>query len=130
MVRVFKIADLQTRKQALVAENEVYRQTLRQQVENLRLYRARIERNSRLVRSVADFLLIAAALMRVRREEPAEKPRPRSRWQRALTLAARGWRFYRRYWPVVQNTLSRLGLKRKELQHDATENEADARIRF
>jgi hypothetical protein len=106
MARLFEVDQLEAKKRALITEAEVYRQTLALEIQNLRHYRLGAER--RLKQFSGLFMLIplggsllgmiSAALFRRKR---------RSKLRRWLPTALMGWRFYRKFGPMLQPLVAR-----------------------
>ncbi len=101
MARFFKIEELQARKRALVAESEVYRQTLGLEIQNLRLYSVQLQRKlSRFAPSNPLWLLaapLAGLLLRGRRRG----------WRGMIGTALLGWRVYKRVRPILSMLFKR-----------------------
>ena len=88
--------ELEAKKKALVAESEVYRQTLKLEIQNLRLCAIRAQRKVSLFGVSSSFLMLAAplagSLFRSRRRHPLK---------RVLKAAFVGWRLYRKVGPLI-----------------------------
>ncbi len=103
MAGISELDSLAAKKRALVAESEVYRQTLRLELQNVRLYAARMQRRVDLLRSAKPLLALvpiigAFAGLRFRAKR-AGRPRGLRRWMRAALV---GWRVYRNVAPVLK----------------------------
>ena len=100
---------LADRKRALVAESELYRQTLMMEIENLSAAGARMKRKLGLLRFLKPLLLLAplaVSLCGFGSGSNEVKPRARGRrkwWASALA----GWRLYRRTAPMVSHFMTR-----------------------
>jgi hypothetical protein len=101
MVRLVKIKDLEARKRALAEESEVYRQTLRLEIQNLHLYRIQMQRKFSSLRPSNPLLMfawpLAASLFR-RRGLPKF---------RLATGALMAWNLFRRVRSLVPGLFSR-----------------------
>ncbi len=104
MAGILTIKQLEARKRALVAESEVYRQTLKLEVQNLRLYAVRFQRKLGFF-SPANPLMMALpfGLSFLRFRGPRWFQRKR-KWRRPGFIGALwlGWRLYRRFGPLFQ----------------------------
>jgi hypothetical protein len=110
MAGISELKSLAARKQALVAQSEVYRQALASEVQALHSYRAGLERKLRVLRALKPLLFIvplAGSLLGLRlRPKPQEK-KPARGWQKVLGTGLAGWRLYRRAAPFMAQFLSR-----------------------
>ncbi len=108
MAGFIPIRELEARRQALVGESEVYRQTLLLEVMNLRL--AGAETRRQLGSTLRPWLVVLAplgALIGMWRDGGAPSkgpPRKRGMLGKALLL----YRLYRRFGPVLQPWLAQL----------------------
>lgn len=102
MAGISELSALAARKRALAAESELYRQTLRLELQNARLYGARIKSRFQLFKAARPLLLALPVLGAVwrwaRRSASLHKPRG---WRRWFNLGLSGWRAYRRISPVI-----------------------------
>src|SRR5438067_1581931 len=100
MAGIFGLGELQARKAALAAESEVYRQTLRLELQNLRLCALRARKKVSFFGSSAPWLLLTAPLLR----SWISSLFGRRRFGRArlLTRALMTWQMYRRLAPIWQ----------------------------
>lgn len=105
MARLFKLKELEERRKALATESELYRQMLYLEVQNLRLYGARVRRqygflspSNPLVGLLTPY--VGRWFMR-RRQRIAL---PKLRW---LSLLIGGWRMYRRFSPLIRMFVGR-----------------------
>ncbi len=111
MAGFFEIAGLEQRKRALTAESEIYRETLKLEVQNLRLYGIGLRRRFNFVSSVAPLFILTAPLIRAL----ARRSRPHKRKRSLLAKVLLAWRVYRQFSPFVASFLGRnAGLR---LQH-------------
>ena|SRR2546427_56272 len=101
MARIFKVKDLEPRRRALASESEVYRQALTLEIQNLRLYAARLrQRFNPIVHSAPTLKLllpIVAGWLGRRR---------RGKWSRLIGFALVGWQAYKRFGPLVRSLFS------------------------
>ncbi len=114
MPRLLGLKDLRERKAVLAAESEIYRETLRLEAQNLRLYTARVRRKLEFLKA-ANPLLAWAPLLGALGNLVFRKKREKRRrgWLGMAGAALSWWRTYRHYRPVVeavlaQNLLGRL----------------------
>lgn len=108
MAKVFRIRESEARKRALVAESEVYRQTLTLEIQNLRLYGARWHRKLAVVRLANPLLLALGSLIASRRSTRSTTARKRrGKWSRVFGATLMGWRLYRQFGPILQALVSR-----------------------
>ncbi len=108
MAKVFRISELVGRKRALVAESEVYRQTLTLEIQNLRLYRARAQRKFAFLRLANPILLVALSLLGSRSlGSRIVRKKRRGKWSRLIGASLMGWRMYRQFGPTIQGILAR-----------------------
>jgi hypothetical protein len=95
--------DLEARKKLLVAESEVYRQTLRLDLQNLRLYGIRMQRRFATYAALRPLLMAAVPLavsLFSRRDKERER-RPASLLSRVMG----GWRMFKSIQPLVASLL-------------------------
>jgi len=89
--------ELEAKKKALVAESEVYRQTLKLEIQNLRLCAIRARRKLTLLEAASSLLMpgapLAAGLLSPGRRSPS--------FMRYLKIAFMGWRLYRKAAPLI-----------------------------
>jgi hypothetical protein len=105
MAGLLNIADIEARKRALVGESEIYRETLRLEYQNLRLYALATRKKLALARSAKPALLIGLPLLGsflMRRGRAA----PRSRLG-VLKSAFSMWRMYRTYGPLIRAAMAK-----------------------
>jgi hypothetical protein len=93
--------ELEARKRALVAESEIYRQTLKLEFQNLRLYGAGLQRKFAAFRLLQPLLMLAAPFAR-----GSFRKRGFSKF-RLVTKAIWAWQLYRRIAPVLQRLRSK-----------------------
>lgn len=108
MAKIFPLNDLERRKRALVAESEVYRQTLTLEIQNLRLYGVRMQKKLAVMRLANPLFLFGASLLgsRLFRRRRAER-KPRGKWTRLFGAALMGWRLFRQFGPLAQRVFAR-----------------------
>ncbi len=108
------MTDLEARKRALVAESEVYRQTLTLEIQNLRLYGVRFQRKFAVARLANPLILAATSWLASRWVRPKSTHRKRQgKWSRLFGASLMGWRLYRQFGPVLQSWIFR----RKHFKH-------------
>jgi hypothetical protein len=91
MARVFRIKELEAKKRALAEESELYRQTLRFEVHNLRLHAAWTKRRMTWLTFSPLWKLFPLFL-----NSFGKKKRRSSKW-RILSTALAGWQLYRKF---------------------------------
>ena len=106
---IFRLGELQARKAALVAESEVYRQTLRLELQNLRLCVLRARKNASFFSSSAPWLLMSGPLIRA--WIGSLFGRRRFGRMRLLTTVLLGWQMYRKLAPIWQQFFGRRGFR-------------------
>jgi hypothetical protein len=90
MARIFKIKDLEARKRALVEECDLYRQSLRFEVDNLRLHTTWIKRRATWLTLTPLWPLVPQLLKAF-----VKKKRATSKWRWLSTVLA-GWQVYKK----------------------------------
>jgi len=95
MAKIFPLKELEARKKALVSESEVYRQTLTLEIQNLRLYNARLQRKFAFVRLANPLLLVVGSLLGSRFLGSRFKGKQRGKWSHLLGASLMGWRLFR-----------------------------------
>jgi hypothetical protein len=101
------LKEIEARKHALVAESEVFRQTLTLEIQNLRLYSLRVQRKFASLRLANPLLLAAGTLFGARFIRGGSRPKRRGKWSRLLGASLMGWRLYRQFGPPLQTVLLR-----------------------
>jgi hypothetical protein len=102
--------ELAARKQALITQSEVHRQTLTLELDNLRLYIARQKRKFALLRLARPLLLLLPVLgpLLIRKKAVAAvASAPRSPWRRALSGGLIAWRLYHKLRPALHHAFAR-----------------------
>ena len=100
---------LAARKQALVAESELYRQTLALELQELKASGTRLRKSfsfHRLLKPLILFAPLAGSLIGLRSFPKAEKPWP-SGWRKWCGSALFGWRLYRHAAPMISRFIPR-----------------------
>jgi len=92
MVRIFKIKELEERKRALAEECDLYRQTLRLDVQNLRLQAAWTKRRFTSFTTSPLWALIPSLLSSFAKGKHRRLPR----W-RIVSTALAAWQIYRKF---------------------------------
>jgi len=118
---------LEQRKQALIAESEVYRQTLHLEIQNLRLCGVGLGQKLKSYRVLFTIIPLASSLMGMLSGGLFKKRRKTS-WRRLLSAGLLGWRFYRKFGPFVQSTLGQLMAKGQKARSRAEERAPAANI--
>jgi hypothetical protein len=106
MAEILGIKEIEARKRALVAESEVYRETLKLEIQNVRLYKARIGRNFAIFRLANPAALFLGSLVASRfLGSGRERRKPRGKWSRIIGGLLVGWRLYRNFGPLLHTIL-------------------------
>ena len=105
MAKVFSLKELQERKKALVAESEVYRQTLILEIQNLRLYSVRTQRKFTLFRLANPLVLLVGSLLGSRFMAGRFARKRRGKWSRILAASLMSWRLFRSFRPWFKGAL-------------------------
>jgi len=92
--------ELEAKKRALVAESEVYRETLKLELHNLRLYVSRTKQKLTSFTRPNPFLMLAAPLA------GAFFRKRRSSWLRRATMAFLSWQLSNRLIPFLSGLFS------------------------
>jgi hypothetical protein len=91
MARVFKIKDLEARKRAVLEQSDLYRQSLRFEIDNLRLHATSMRRKATWLTLTPLWPLVPALLkVFVKKKRPTT---PKWRW---LSAAMVGWQLYQK----------------------------------
>ena len=88
-----------------MAESEVYRQTLKLEVQNIRLYGVRVQRKFTLMR-LANPLLLLARSVGSRFFKRGRRLRRRGKWS-LLGIGLMAWRVYRNDGPLLKGLAAR-----------------------
>ncbi len=102
MAGFFEIAGLEQRKRALAAESEIFRETLKLEVQNLRLYSIGLRRRVGVVSSLAPLLMLTPAILRM-----FSKTRARTPKRNLLGKVLFAWRIYRQFSPFLLSFVGR-----------------------
>jgi hypothetical protein len=114
MARIFTIKELEARKQALVQESDLYRQTLRFEIYNLRLHATSVKRRATwLTLSPLWPLLPTLIKAFVKRKQ---KPQRSSQW-RLFSTALAGWQIYQKISRFIPAIFSRSRRARLRDEH-------------
>jgi hypothetical protein len=110
MAQLFRLKDLAARKQALLAESEVYRQSLKLELQNVKLHGLRFRRKFGFLKVAKQLIFLLPVLRGVwvwrgSAGAPGEKTSARRRGTLGLLLT--GWRVYRNLAPVIRGVVSR-----------------------
>lgn len=112
MAAVPKITDLEARKRALVTESEICRETLKIEVDNLRLYAAGFRNRFEQVRNFGPLLLLAVPLVGFLFGKRAQAPRA-SGLKGGIATALLGLRLYRKYGPLLRTLFAQFVAKKR-----------------
>lgn len=106
--------DIEDRKRALLAESEVYRQTLKLEFYNLRLFIKQSKVNAKSFVSPNSWWLMGALA-------PFLARRPVfSKWRLVGAVVA-GWKLYNRFGPLITRLWSSFGRTRRARRHTEEE---------
>lgn len=108
MAGIFALKDLEARKRALITESEVYRETLKLEVQNLQLYTIRMQRKLSFFSKAAPLLLLVKPLTNLL--SPRRKPAKRG----LLASLLVGWRLYRQFAPMLGVFLRRFAGRKNQ----------------
>ncbi len=126
MARIFKIKQLEAKKRALVAESEVCRQTLLLDLQNLSLYRLRVQRRFNLLTRLPwSLLLPLAGVLFKRRRRGSVGAKRGFKWPGLLRAGLMGFRLFRQYGPLLQGMMAQQ-FAQQEPSPAATEETAPA----
>ena len=103
---------IEERKRALIAESEIYRQTLNVEIQNLRLYSVALGQRVNRYKGLFTLLPLASSLVGMLSGRGFRK-RPKAAWRRLLSAGILGWRFYRKFGPFAQSTLAQWLARRR-----------------
>jgi hypothetical protein len=90
MARIFKIRDLEARKRAVLEQSDLYRQSLRFEIDNLRLHATSIKRKATWLTLTPLWPLVPQLLKLF-----LKKKRPTTKWRWLSTVLA-GWQLYQK----------------------------------
>ncbi len=96
------MTELETRKRRLVAESEVYRELLKLELQNFRIYGMNVRQKLTSLTPANPLLMTAVPFL-----TSLLGRKRRSAWQRFGTLALMGWQLYRRFSGTTRNGLTR-----------------------
>jgi hypothetical protein len=104
MARIFTIKELEARKRALIDECDLYRQSLRFEIDNLLLRATSIKRRAAWLTLTPLWPLIPALVKSFFRSK--QKEQPSSKW-RIFSAALAGWRIYQKVAHFIPPIFSR-----------------------
>ena len=107
MARLLKLPELEARKQALVAESEIYRQTLSAELRNVQLYVAGTGRKLSHFKSLFAIVPIGSSLLGLLAAGLFRRKKRKGGWPPIVPTALMGWRFYQKYGSMVQPFLEK-----------------------
>jgi hypothetical protein len=99
--------ELEDRKRALLAESEVYRQTLKLEIYNLRLFVKQSKLNVKSFASPSPWMLLTALAPLL-----ARRSNFLSKWRLIGTVVA-GWKMYSRFNPLIMKLWSTFNRRRQ-----------------
>jgi len=113
MARLLKLAELEEKKKALVAESELYRQTLKLEIRNVQLSVVGTARRVSHFKSLFAIIPVGSSLLGMLVAGLFRRKKRQAGGLRILPTALMGWRLYQRYGSMLQPFLSKfLGRKR------------------
>jgi len=124
MAGIFGLGDLQARKAALAAESELYRQTLRLEIQNLRFSVLRARKRVTLFRSSTPWFLLLIPLLRSS-VGSFFLGRRRFGRMRLISTGVLLWQMYRKVAPILQQLFANFRSHSKS--EPAEEEETTAR---
>ncbi len=108
MVRILKVKELDDRKKLLLAQSEMYRETLRLEVANVKFSLALLRRRLDFVKSAVGVVGVAAPVLGLvlglrgfRKKDVAMTAAKRGMFSKLMA----GWQMFRRFRPLVQEFL-------------------------
>ena len=113
MAKILRLKELEARKRALVAESEVYRQTLTLEIQNLRIYRVRMQKKLVVARLANPLFLFGASFLGSRFFGRSARRRPRGKLSRVVGATLMGWKLFRQFGPAIQKRLVQLLVRRQ-----------------
>src|SRR2546423_8775456 len=113
--------DLETRRKALAAEAEVYRQTIKLEIQNVRLYTHQTKRKYTTLRPGNPLLIAAAPLLTalLRRTRPVRK-------LRFLSSALLAWQMFNRIAPLIPGVIAAIKYRRQNRKEFRNEQQTPA----
>src|SRR5262245_32852311 len=120
MAGIFGLKDLQARKRALVAESEIYRQTLTLEIRNVRLYSAALRRKFAFVSASKPLLIFGLPWL-----TSLFKRRKRRRVG-LLKVGFVGWKLYRMVSPLLRRFRKQAYTVRSTISPHSTDGRAPA----
>jgi hypothetical protein len=121
------MSELRARKQMLVAESDIYRETLRLEVHNLRVYGAGLKRKFSVFRAMNPLLLVAAGMMGAPLGRTLVRRRKRN-WLRLTLTSLLSWRVYRQLAPLLRPFIARFSPRPESMATAAEERVPAANI--
>ena len=100
------MSELRARKRMLVSESDIYRETLRLEVHNLRVYGAGLKRKFSALGALKPLLLVAAGMFGPPLGRSFVRRRRRN-WLRPLLTSLLSWKVYRQVAPLVRAFMNR-----------------------
>jgi len=127
MAKIFGLKEIELRKRALIAESEVYRQTLTLEIQNLRIYKVRMEKKLALFRLANPLFLLGGSFLGSRlfgRRRPERKRR--GKWRMLIGAGLMGWRLFRQYGPLAQRLINQAIARKQQPRPTGTAAEAQS----
>ena len=125
MAGIAEIGDLQARKRALVAQSEMWRETLKGELHNLAVYGAGLRKRMDQVRNIGPWLLLGLPLvgslvgvLSRRNGAGQNHSATPSKFKGGLATALAGFRLYRKYAPMVRSLVGHLASRRRARAED------------
>src|SRR5689334_1860089 len=113
MARIFKIRDLEARKRAVLEESDLYRQSLRFEIDNLRLHATSVRRKATWLTLTPLWPLVPHLLKAfVKRKRPITNTK--FRW---LSTVLAGWQLYQKVARFMPGIFSRSRRARVRDEH-------------
>src|SRR3954454_8359637 len=108
MPRLFKVKGFEEKRRALAAESEVYRETLKLEVQNLQIYAMRTQRRFHGVTKASPLLMFLLPLAKsfFMRKRKSQSQSRRGRMLRLMTAGYAGWQMYRKFSPMLTGIFS------------------------
>ena len=108
MARLLKLAELEARKKALVAESEIYRETLKVELRNVQLSVVGTSRKLSNFKSLFAIVPVGSSLLGMLVAGLFRRKKRQAGGLRIVPTALMGWRLYQKYGSMLQPFLSKL----------------------
>jgi hypothetical protein len=125
MPRIFKVRELEEKRRALAAESDVYRQTIRLEIQNLRLHALHTKRKfSSLTTPNPLLMMILPFAKSFLMKRMFRRSKNRFGLLRLAAGAFFGWKAYRKFAPLLGDLFSRFRPSMDSIRAPAVEQTA------